>query len=98
MIFKTASSLSVLLALLSPSTCQSKSNEYDHLSKEASNMEEFNLKLEQFHSWKQQVGKSYDSTEEESERLQVWLDNHGTYSLYYYGGTMSTGIKGFFLT
>ena len=79
MLSKTACSLSVLLALQAPSTCYSKVTDYNESSAFSSaDMVEYNLKLEKFHSWKEEVGKSYDSKEEESERLQVWLDNHGT--------------------
>ena len=86
--FKKAFSI-VFLSLHLPSISQSKIHEYDHYNSEslsspsvteehATDPVEFDLKVQQFHTWKEQVGKSYKSTLEETERLKVWLDNHGT--------------------
>lgn len=84
--FKKAFSI-VFLSLHLPSISQSKIHEYDHYNSEslsspsvteehATDPVEFDLKVQQFHTWKEQVGKSYKSTLEETERLKVWLDNH----------------------
>lgn len=84
--FKKAVSI-VFLSLHLPSISQSKIHGYDHYNSEslsspsvtgerAIDSVEFDLKVQQFHTWKEQVGKSYKSTLEETERLKVWLENH----------------------
>jgi len=84
--FKKAVSI-VFLSLHLPSISQSKIHEYDNYNSEslsspsvtgerAIDSVEFDLKVQQFHTWKEQVGKSYKSTLEETERLKVWLENH----------------------
>jgi len=67
-----------------PSTSQSKIHEYNHYhdseSYSSSSLEqEESLDSElqqQFHSWKTKHSKTYESVQEETERLINWLDNH----------------------
>jgi hypothetical protein len=69
--------IAIFLAFLSGATAASlRAPQADALTHEDGTLKFDTMVL--FRSWMERHGKYYDSTEEQSLRLNIWMDNHGT--------------------
>jgi hypothetical protein len=75
--------IAIFLAFLSGATAASLRAQHADALPHEDGAQKFET-IELFRSWMEKHGKEYGSTEEQSVRLNIWMDNHGTLLMLLY--------------